>query len=143
MPLPEPVPGLVVGYAYLWRNQQEQGRDEGVKDRPCVVVLTVRQEEDERIVTVAPITHAPPINSRDAIELPALVKRRLGLDAQRSWIVATELNRFLWPGPDLRPILGKPGVFAYGGLPKQLMQQLKERITELSRDRRFRMVRRD
>jgi len=30
-------------------------------------------------------------------------------------------------------------VFAYGGLPKQLMQQLKERITELSRDRRFRM----
>ena len=143
MPLPEPVPGLVVGYAYLWRNQQEQGRDEGVKDRPCVVVLTVRQEEDERIVTVAPITHAPPINSRDAIELPALVKRRLGLDAQRSWIVATELNRFLWPGPDLRPILGKPGVFAYGGLPKLLMQQLKERITELSRDRRFRMVRRD
>lgn len=143
MPLPEPVPGLVISYAYLWRNQQEQGRDEGVKDRPCVVVLSVRQEEGERIVTVAPVTHAPPVNSRDAIELPAPVKGRLGLDAQKSWIVATELNRFLWPGPDLRPIPGKPGVFAYGGLPKQLMQQLKERIIELNRDHRFRMVRRD
>jgi hypothetical protein len=143
VPLPEPVPGLVISYAYLWRNQQEQGRDEGVKDRPCVVVLSVRQEEGECIVTVAPVTHAPPINSRDAIELPAPVKRRLGLDAQKSWIVATELNRFLWPGPDLRPIPGKPGVFAYGGLPKQLMQQLKERIIELNRDHRFRMVRRD
>jgi len=143
VPLPGPVPGLVISYAYLWRNQQEQGRDEGVKDRPCVVVLSVRQEEGECIVTVAPVTHAPPINSRDAIELPAPVKRRLGLDAQRSWIVATELNRFLWPGPDLRPIPGQPGVFAYGGLPKQLMQQLKERIIELSRDHRFRMVRRD
>ena len=71
------------------------------------------------------------------------MKRRLGLDEQRSWIVATELNRFLWPGPDLRPILGKPGVFAYGGVPKLLMQQLKERISELHRDRRFRTVRRD
>ncbi len=81
MPLPEPVPGLVISYAYLWRNQQEQGRDEGVKDRPCVVVLAVRQEEGERIVTVAPVTHAPPANSRDAIELPAPVKLRLGLDA--------------------------------------------------------------
>lgn len=60
MPLPEPVPGLVVSYAYLWRNQQEQGRDEGVKDRPCVVVLAVRQGEGERIVTVAPVTRTPP-----------------------------------------------------------------------------------
>lgn len=143
MPLPDPVPGLVISYAYLWRNQQEQGREEGVKDRPCVVVLAVRQEEGERIVTVAPITHTPPRHPKDAIELPAATKRRLGLDDARSWIVATELNRFLWPGPDLRPVPGKPGAFAYGGLPKQLMVQLKERIAELHRDRRFRLVRRD
>lgn len=143
MPLPDPVPGLVISYAYLWRDQQDQGRDEGVKDRPCVVVLAVRQEEDERVITVAPITHAPPRNAQDAIELPAATKRRLGLDDQRSWIVATEVNRFLWPGPDLRPIPRKPGEFAYGGLPMQLMLQLRVRITELHRDRRFRMVRRD
>lgn len=29
-------------------------------------------------------------------------KRRLGLDDRRSWVVVTEANRFLWPGPDLR-----------------------------------------
>jgi hypothetical protein len=143
VPLPDPQPGLVISYAYLWRNQQDQGRDEGVKDRPCVVVLAVRQEEGERIVTVAPITHTPPRRAKDAIELPAATKRRLGLDDERSWIVATELNRFLWPGPDLRPVPGRPGAFTYGGLPKQLMLQLRERIAELHRDRRFRMVRRD
>ena len=148
MPLPDPVPGLVISYAYLWRDQQDEGRDEGVKDRPCVVVLAVRQEEGrrqggERIVTVAPITHTPPRNVQDATELPAATKRRLGLDDDRSWIVATELNRFLWPGLDLRPIPGKPGAFAYGSLPRQLMLQLRERIAALHRDKRFRMVRRD
>jgi hypothetical protein len=141
--LPDPVPGLVISYAYLWRDQQGQGREEGVKDRPCVVVVAVRQEEGERVVTVAPITHTPPRHPKDAIELPSATKRRLGLDGERSWIVATELNRFLWPGPDLRPVPGKQGVFAYGGLPKQLTVQLKERIAALHRDRRFRMVSRE
>lgn len=148
MPLPDPVPGLVISYVYLWRDQQNEDRDEGVKDRPCVVVRAVRQEEGRRqggesIVTVAPITHTPPRNVQDAIELPAATKRRLGLDDERSWIVATELNRFLWPGPDLHPVAGKPGAFAYGSLPRQLMLRLRERIAELHRDKRFRMVRRD
>jgi hypothetical protein len=143
MPLPDPVPGLVISYAYLWRDQQDQGRDEGVKDRPCVIVLAVRQEEGERIVMVAPITHTPPREARDAIELPVATKRRLGLDDHRSWIVATELNRFLWPGPDLRPVPGKRGEFAYGNVPMQLMLQLRDRIAELHRDKRFRMVRRE
>ena len=143
MPLPDPVPGLVIGYVYLWRNQQDQGREEGLKDRPCVVVLAVRREAGERVVTVAPITHARPRHPSDAIELPTATKRRLGLDDAQSWIVATEMNRFLWPGPDLRPVPGKPGVFAYGSLPRQLMLQLIERIAELHRDRRFRAVYRD
>ena len=34
---------------------------------------------------------------------PDTVKRRLELDDERSWIVLTEANRFIWPGPDLRP----------------------------------------
>lgn len=119
MPLPDPVPGLVVGYAHLWRDQQAQGRDHGAKDRPCVVVLAVRQEDGERLVTVAAITYTPPRQLKAAIELPAATKRRLGLDEAPSWIVATEMNRFHWPGPDLRPIPGRPGVFAYGSLPRQ------------------------
>jgi hypothetical protein len=143
VPLPDPIPGLVISYAYLWRDQQEQGRDEGAKDRPCVIVLAIRHDEGERIVTVAPVTHTPPRGPMDAIELPAATKRRLGLDDQRSWIVATELNRFRWPGPDLRAIPNRPGAFAYGLLPAQLMVQLKDRIVELRRTRRLRMVSRD
>lgn len=143
MPLPDPVPGLVISYAYLWRDEQDQGREEGLKDRPCVVVLAISQKEGEPLVTVAPISHVPPRHSREAIELPLATKRRLGLDDERSWIVATEVNRFLWPGPDLRPVPGRPGAFAYGSLPRQLMLQLRERIFELHRDRRFHMVWRD
>lgn len=32
---PEPTPGLVIGYAYLWEREARAGRDESVKDRPA------------------------------------------------------------------------------------------------------------
>ena len=37
--LPRPVPGLVVRYSYLWLDEHRRGREEGVKDRPCAIVL--------------------------------------------------------------------------------------------------------
>jgi hypothetical protein len=43
------------------------------------------------------------------------------LDLQRSWVVCTELNRFLWPGAALRPIPDRPGTIASGGLPSRLV----------------------
>jgi hypothetical protein len=61
-------------------------------------------EEGDIVVTVAAITHSLPARPQDASELPMDVKRRLRLDAQRSWVVCSELDRFVWPGPDLRPI---------------------------------------
>lgn len=101
MALPAPVPGLVIRYGYLWRREHLEGRDEGRKDRPCAIVAAIRSQAGERRVLVLPITHgAPPADA--AIEIPAPVKRRLRLDARRSWIVVTEYNEFLWPGPDLR-----------------------------------------
>ncbi len=107
MPLPEPRPGLVVRYAYLWRSEAARGREDGSKDRPCVVVLAVHAQGRELVVTVAPITHSPPAAAARAVELPAATKRRLGLDGARSWIVTDDLNRFVWPGPDLRPVLSQ------------------------------------
>jgi hypothetical protein len=44
-------------------------------------------------------------------------KQRLRLDAQRSWIITTELNQFIWPGPDLRPT--PSGEYLYGYLPRE------------------------
>ena len=72
--LPRPVSGLVIGYSYLWEAEFREGREEGVKDRPCAIVITSRTEEGDIVVTVAAITHSPPARPQDAIELPMDVK---------------------------------------------------------------------
>jgi hypothetical protein len=103
--LPTPERGLVISYAYLWRSEHEQGREEGIEDRPCVIILAIEDEGGKSLVTVAPVTHAEPARPEEAVEIPLVTKRRLGLDAGRSWVVVSEGNRVTWPGPDLRPSL--------------------------------------
>ena len=101
--------------------EEQAGREEGVKDRPCAIVLTTEHHDEDTIVTVVPITHTEPADMTIALELPARVKAHLGLDDERSWIIFNEADRFLWPGPDLRPISGRsPSEFAYGFLPPKL-----------------------
>jgi hypothetical protein len=132
---PEPHAGLVIRYSYLWKREQEEGREEGMKDRPCAVVLVVTDEDGEQEVLVLPITHTSPPNPDDAVEIPPATKKRLGLDADRSWIVITEANEFVWPGPDLRPISGRDAsTIAYGPLPPRLFAQVRDKFLE--RDRR-------
>lgn len=81
-----------------------------------------------------PITHSPPKDIEYAIELPQETKRRLGLDDQRSWIMLSEWNDFLWPGPDLRPLLGKgPETVALGYLPPSLFEHMRQRFLTLAR----------
>jgi hypothetical protein len=46
-------------------------------------------------VTVLPITHTPPDATALAVEIPHPVKRRLGLDDARSWVILTAANRFV------------------------------------------------
>ena len=77
MALPEPQGGLVISYSYLWRRESGAGQIEGTKNRPCAIVLAVRREGPEAamIVTVAPITHAPPHDPAVAVEIPPKVKR--------------------------------------------------------------------
>lgn len=73
-----------------------------------------------------PVTHSPPPDPASALELPAAVKHRLGLDADRSWVVLTEANRFIWPGPDLRPSRsGDAESVAYGYLPYALFERVR------------------
>lgn len=130
MSLPRtPFPGLIVRHAFLWSDETRQGRTEARKDRPCVVVVAVRDEPSQRVrVRVVPITQAPHDPHR-AIALPPKVKRHLGLDADESWIVIEEANEFVWPGVDLRPISRtKPGVWSYGVLPVELFAELQSRL---------------
>ncbi len=97
----------MIRYSYLWKREQDEGREDGSKDRPCAIVLSVLDEDGEREVLALPITHTAPANPDDAIEIPAVTKNRLGLDADRSWIVITEANEFVWPGPNLGPLPGR------------------------------------
>jgi uncharacterized protein YifN (PemK superfamily) len=128
MALPDPVPGLVIRYAYLWHDQHRRGLEEGVKDRPCVVVFAIRHQNKRALVTVAPITHRQPAKDAKAVEIPAETKARLGLDEARSWIVTDELNEFYWPGPDIRPV--RTQQFSYGLIPRGLFERMRSSIVE-------------
>jgi mRNA-degrading endonuclease toxin of MazEF toxin-antitoxin module len=81
---PSPAPGLVIRYSYLWTSEHARGQEEGLKDRPCAVVLASDTQEGSQAVTVLPITHTPPSAASLAVEIPAVTKRRLGLDDARS-----------------------------------------------------------
>jgi hypothetical protein len=124
MAIPAPEPGLVVNYSYLWHHEHAIGREEGRKDRPCVVVLCVEiDDDDSTLVTVLPVTHRQPADSRMAVEIPQRVKHYLGLDEDRSWIVISEGNEFTWPGYDLRK-LPRSQRYDFGFLPPRLFDQV-------------------
>ncbi len=108
-----------------------RGQEEGVKDRPCAVILVATGDEGNKTVTVLPITHTPPSNLALAVEIPHATKCRLGLDNDRSWIVLTEANRFIWPGPDLRfSRTGDPTSVSYGLLPRDLFKEVTRKLAD-------------
>ena len=116
-------------------------RENGDKDRPCAIIFTTRGPADDTVVTVLPVTHTPPQRLDDAVELPLAVKRRLGLADARSWVIVTELNRFVWPGPDLCPVPPtKEGRFDYGLLPPGLFRSIRERFLACAKAQRVRVV---
>lgn len=121
------MPGLVVRYSYLWWHQSRRGQEEGRKDRPCAIVLIVRDDAGVRRVLLAPTTHSQPESPDRGVEIPLATKKRLGLDEQRSWIITDELNRFVWPGPDLRQ-RDDTAQFDYGILPAALFEQVKAQV---------------
>ena len=124
MALPEPEPGLVISYAYLWHHEHQGGHEEGRKDRPCVIVIAAERSSDgPTVVTVLPVTHRPPDDAGAAVEIPQAVKQRLGLDLERSWVMVNEGNRFVWPGFDLRRVPGTDR-FDYGLLPPRFFNEV-------------------
>lgn len=138
---PAPRPAQILRYAYLWRDEADAGAEEGVKTRPVVVVVVTVMEDDQQRVIVAPVTHTPPQDPRDAIEMPAATCARVGLDEYPQWIIAAEVNAFMWPGPDLRPAPSRgPESVLIGYLPPNTFMRLRDRVAELGRERRMRAV---
>lgn len=143
MPFPNPEPGLVISYAYLWHREQEAGLNEGRKDRPCVIILSAQKQDSGTQVTVAPITHSKPSGDSVGLEIPPRVKQHLGLDHETSWVIISEVNQFIWPGYDLRSVPGKKGEYAYGFLPPRLFETIKAGILDLIIKRRGNITTRD
>jgi hypothetical protein len=129
---------MVVRYSFLWSSEARAGETEGRKDRPCVVITAVLREADGRFrVRVLPITHAPTEAAR-SVAIPQRVKRHLGLDTEASWIVLDEVNEFVWPGVELRPVSrSKPGVWTFGVLPTELFDEIRDKLRALINQRRI------
>ncbi len=133
MNLPKPEPGLVIRYSYLWLREHREGSEEGVKDRPCAIIAATMERDGHTQVIVVPVTHSPPDAGAAALEIPSTVKRHLGLDSARSWVVISENNQFTWPGPDLRRVGGAvDGSIAYGFLPPNFFNELRRRFLALA-----------
>jgi hypothetical protein len=140
---PTPQPGLVIRYSYLWTREAQAGREEGVKDRPCAIVLAIGDVQSRTRVIVLPITHTAPQPPDEGIELTQQTKVRLGLDGERSWIVLDEGNDFIWPGPDLRPVPERgPESIAYGFLPPRLFRAVRERFLARIRAKQVGLIQR-
>ncbi|MDX2145023.1 MAG: hypothetical protein SFV19_16840 [Rhodospirillaceae bacterium] len=141
MPLPEPEPGLVIRYDYLWSDQAATGQDHG-KDRPACLVAASEPGASPRFVLILPITHTPPKGATVGIEIPRKVRLALGLDDAPSWVIVSEYNVDEWPNGGLSPLPGAPGSFSYGFIPPGLFARIKQTFLDLSAAGKGRPVRR-
>lgn len=138
MKKPAPEIGLVVKYDFLWSHERERGFEDGAKERPCVIVTAIiRKDDGVTEVLVVPITHSPPREGTVAIEIPHKVGRHLGLDHERSYIIANESNSVSWDDAGIVPAV--PGKqWAYGRIPMPLYERLRTAMLDLLKARKLR-----
>lgn len=86
--------GDIIRYPYLWAWQRDLGRDEGEKERPACLALTIRSETQSLThLIILAISGTSPSVGQTAIEIPPLELRRAGLsDTKRGWITISEYN---------------------------------------------------
>lgn len=140
MERPDPRPGLLIRYDYLWNDESRRGREEGAKNRPCAVVLTVKEQNGRQLAVICAITHSPPREKGAAIEIPIAVSRSLGLDEDRSWIVTKEINLVDWADPGI--ILGRAGARASDDLPRKLTMSAADQVKNHMQQRALKIVNR-
>jgi hypothetical protein len=113
----KPEPTDVIHYRYLWTHEADEGREDGRKTRPCLVLGT-RETAKGLVVHIAPITTRRP-DPANSLAVPPAVIRHLGLD-DRSMIVTSEYNSVVWIGPDVFP--RTDGMVHYGKVPERLFE---------------------
>ena len=68
-------------------------------------------------------------------------RSKRSLDGQQSWIVITEVNSFVWPGPDLSAIPGtSPTRFDYCVLPPGFFRKVRDDLVARVKARRVQIV---
>jgi hypothetical protein len=139
--LPDPKPGLVIRYDYLWAHEAAAGHDQG-KDRPTCLLAATDDAVRPRYVVLLPITHTPPSGDTVGIDIPPKVKQAIGLDDQPSWVIVSEHNVDEWPNGGLVPVPGKRGEFSYGFIPPSLFAKIKANFLALARANKSSVVRR-
>ena len=131
MALPDPRPGLVLRYDYLWNREAAAGQLHG-KERPACLVAASDPSATPRFVVLLPITHAAPGKDTEAVQIPPKVRAHLGLDDQPCWVIVSEYNVDHWPTAGLALVPGTKDKFAYGFLPPGLFAQIKSLFLEVT-----------
>ncbi len=108
-----------------------------------MVVLATQKREHGTELVVVPVTTKPPKPGTAAIEVPPRVRQHLGLGGERCWIIAHEVNRFTWPGADIRPFRrqGEISPF-YGKIPARLFDEVRKRLSEAATGGRVQVTKR-
>lgn len=86
--------GSVVVYPYLWRWQEDEGRENAEKDRPvCLAIVVPDPGGQLNHLVILPISASPPREGQSSLEIPALEIHRAGLSMfKRGWITVSEYN---------------------------------------------------
>lgn len=110
--------GEVINYVYLFASQKAAGRDEGVKERPAIVL-----QADEHGYIVVAVTTKGEIDPSSSIPIPTAVGTAMGLpDAGHSSVVVSEANSFEWMGHDVRE--RQNGSFTFGVVPPGFLAKI-------------------
>lgn len=127
----------VIRYPYLWAREAHKGETEGRKERPVAVGVRLPRPDGD-LVIFFPISTKQPEPARFSAEIPAIEKRRAGLDTDlRLWIILDEFNtdrvgRSFYLEPD--PPIGRFSKAFFLPLLRAFIARRKE-FTEVSRFR--------
>lgn len=83
--------GSVIRYAYLWAREHDRGEESGRKSRPACIMLITRGEDGRESSLFFPITSRSPGATTDAVEIPEMEARRIGLRTP-AWVIVDEFN---------------------------------------------------
>lgn len=127
-----PSAGHVLRYPYLWARQAQTGETEGRKPRPCAVILSISTKPGQTELRLCAITSQPPHANTRAVLVPAIEKRRAGLDVGIDlWVILDEHNVDVFEQSYYVEPNSKIGVFSSAftkDLQAQMIAVLKARV---------------